>query len=120
KNKNENKNYLLIIAENGYGKRTDIEEYRLQHRGGSGIKAAKINEKTGKIVFSKILEPDDEDLIVISKKGQVIRSALKAISIHGRAASGVRVMRLAAGDKVASGTCLTAVLVAEESANKEL
>ncbi|OIO48723.1 hypothetical protein COX74_03075 [bacterium (Candidatus Gribaldobacteria) CG_4_10_14_0_2_um_filter_41_16] len=116
KNKNEKKNYLLVITENGYGKRTPIEEYRLQHRGGSGIKAAKINEKTGKIVFAKILEPDDEDLIVISKKGQVIRSALKAISIHGRVASGVRVMRLASSDKVASGTCLSAVLAAEEPA----
>jgi len=103
------KNYLLVITENGYGKRTAVEEYRLQHRGGSGIKAAKINEKTGKIVFAKILEPDDEDLVVISKKGQVIRSALKLVSIHGRAASGVRVMRLSAGDKVASGTCLGTV-----------
>ncbi len=102
----ESKKYLLIITENGFGKRTAIEEYRLQHRGGSGIKAAKINDKTGKIVFAKILEPEDEDLVLISKKGQVIRSALKSISIHGRAASGVRVMRLTAGDKVASGTCL--------------
>ncbi|MEK7173185.1 MAG: DNA gyrase subunit A, partial [Patescibacteria group bacterium] len=57
----EGKGYLLVITENGYGKRTPVEEYRLQKRGGSGIKAAKINEKTGKIVFAKILEPDDED-----------------------------------------------------------
>ncbi len=120
KNKNEKiksggKNYLLIITENGYGKRTAVEEYRLQYRGGSGIKAAKINDKTGKIVFAKILEPNDEDLVVISKKGQVIRSALKLISIHGRAASGVRVMRLSVGDKVASATCLG--IIVEE--NKE-
>ncbi|MDD5750679.1 MAG: DNA gyrase subunit A [Candidatus Pacebacteria bacterium] len=100
------KKYLLIVTENGFGKRTPVEEYRLQHRGGSGIKAAKINDKTGKIVFAKILEPDDEDLVVISKKGQVIRSALKTISVHGRAASGVRIMKLSSGDKVASGTCL--------------
>ncbi len=107
------KNYLLIITENGCGKRTAVEEYRLQHRGGSGIKAAKINEKTGKIVFAKVLEPEEEDLVVISKKGQVIRSALKSIPVHGRAASGVRVMKLGSGDKVASGTCLLGEKVEE-------
>jgi DNA gyrase subunit A len=100
------KKYLLIITENGLGKRTPVEEYRLQHRSGSGIKAANINEKTGKIVFAKILEPQDEDLVLISKKGQVIRSKLNSISIHGRAASGVRVMKLTASDKVATGICL--------------
>ena len=104
--KNEEKNYLLVITENGYGKRTAVEEYRLQHRGGSGIKAAKINEKTGQIVLAKILEPEDQDLVVISKKGQVIRSAIKSVAVHGRAASGVRVMRMASGDKVASASCV--------------
>ncbi|MCL5010891.1 MAG: DNA gyrase subunit A [Patescibacteria group bacterium] len=100
------KDYLLIITENGFGKRTPVEEFRLQHRGGAGIKAANISEKTGKIVFAKILEQNEEDLIVISKKGQVIRSALKSVPIHGRAASGVHIMRLQSGDKVASGLCL--------------
>lgn len=100
------KRYLLIITENGFGKRTDVEEYRLQHRGGTGIKASKINDKTGKIVFAKIPNQDEKDLIVISKKGQVIRSTLSSISIHGRVASGVRVMRMAASDKVVSGICL--------------
>ncbi|MCX6791404.1 MAG: DNA gyrase subunit A [Candidatus Gribaldobacteria bacterium] len=104
------KRYLLIITENGFGKRTPVEEYRLQHRSGTGIKAAKINEKTGKIVFAKILEPQDEDLVLISKKGQVIRSTLKTVSIHGRAASGVRVMKLATNDKVVSGICLAGEL----------
>ena len=92
--------------ENGYGKRTKIKEYRLQRRGGTGIKAAKINEKTGKIVFSRIVGEEEKDLIVVSKKGQVIRSPLGSISILGRATSGVRVMRLAEGDKVASAICL--------------
>ncbi len=98
--------YLLIITENGYGKRTKVSEYRLQHRGGTGIKAAKINEKTGKIVLAKVLEPEEKELLVISKKGQVIRSDIKSVSIHGRAASGVRVMRLDKADKVVSGVCL--------------
>jgi len=94
--------------ENGYGKRTEISQYKVQGRGGSGVKTAKITSKTGNIVLSYILDnsADDEDLIVISQKGQVIRSATKSISILGRATQGVRIMRLETGDKVASGTCL--------------
>ena len=97
--------HLLIVTENGYGKRSRIAEYRLQKRGGSGIKAVKVTDKTGQVVFSKMLTAE-EDLIVISKKGQVIRSKLGLISVIGRASSGVRVMKLAPGDKVASAICL--------------
>ncbi|OGZ67246.1 MAG: DNA gyrase subunit A [Candidatus Staskawiczbacteria bacterium RIFCSPHIGHO2_02_FULL_33_16] len=102
------KEYLLVVMENGYGKRTEISQYKVQGRGGSGVKTAKITSKTGNIVLSYILDnsADDEDLIVISQKGQVIRSATKSISILGRATQGVRIMRLETGDKVASGTCL--------------
>jgi len=104
--KNEKlKIYLLVIMENGYGKRTKIKEYRLQRRGGSGIKAARVTQKTGKIVFSRMVGEEEKDLIVISQKGQVIRSSLGSISILGRATSGVKVMRLAKGDKVASAIC---------------
>ena len=92
--------------ENGYGKRTKVKEYRLQKRGGTGIKVARITEKTGKIVFSKVVGEEEKDLLVISKKGQVIRAPLSSISIIGRASSGVRVMRLTKGDKVASAICL--------------
>ncbi|MDD5738521.1 MAG: DNA gyrase subunit A [Candidatus Pacebacteria bacterium] len=106
KPKIDGKNHVLIITENGYGKRTKLEEYRLQKRGGSGIKAAKITEKNGKIVFSKVLSEIDTDLIVISTKGQVIKSEIKTISVIGRASSGVRIMKLKAGDKVASAICL--------------
>lgn len=98
--------YLLIITENGYGKRTKVGEYRLQKRGGSGIKAARINEKTGRIVYSKGVGTETNDLIVISNKGQVIKTTLSSISIIGRASSGVRVMKLKPGDKVASAICL--------------
>jgi len=98
--------YLLIISENGYGKRTKIEQYRLQRRGGSGIKTGRLTEKTGEIVFAKVVSGEQQDLIIISKKGQVIRTPLETISVIGRAASGVRVMKLAAGDKIASATCL--------------
>jgi len=104
--KSKTQNYLLIITENGYGKRTKVKEYRLQKRGGTGIKAAKITEKTGEIVFSQIVSDEEKDLIIISQKGQVIRTPLGTVSVLGRAASGVRVMKLSKGDKVASGICL--------------
>lgn len=102
------KQYLLVVMENGYGKRTEISQYKIQGRGGSGIKTANITSKTGKIVLSSILEDSakDEDLIVISQKGQVIRSATKSISVLNRATQGVRIMKLDIGDKIASGTCL--------------
>lgn len=102
------KRYLLVVMDNGYGKRTEIFQYKVQGRGGSGVKTARITSKTGNIVLSYILgdSADDEDLIVISQKGQVIRTATRSISLLGRATQGVRIMRLESGDKVASGSCL--------------
>ncbi|MBU2578573.1 DNA gyrase subunit A [Patescibacteria group bacterium] len=97
---------LLIIAANGYGKRTKIEEYRIQRRGGSGIRAAKITEKTGEIIFAKILDEEKKDLMVISEKGQVMRTSIDSISVLGRNTSGVRIMKLNKGDKIASAVCL--------------
>ena len=103
--KPEAKQYLLIVTENGYGKRTDIKEYRLQGRGGSGIKTANITPKTGDIIASRVLT-DQEDLIVISRKGQVIKTQIKDIPILSRVTQGVRIMRLDEGDKVASSACI--------------
>ena len=102
------KQFLLVVMENGYGKRTDIAQYKVQGRGGSGMKTAKITSKTGNMIISFMLDDskDDEDLIVISQKGQVIRTATKSISLLGRATQGIRIMRLEDGDKVASGSCL--------------
>jgi len=99
------KNYLLVVTENGYGKRTDLREYRLQGRGGAGIKTAKITQKTGDLVASKVLTAE-EDLIVISQRGQVIRTAISTISKLSRATQGVKIMKLEEGDKVASATCI--------------
>jgi len=99
------KEYLLVVTENGYGKKTDLKEYRLQGRGGSGIITAKITPKTGEIVASKVLT-QEEDLIVISQKGQVIRTEIRNIPILSRATQGVRIMRLEADDRVASATCI--------------
>ena len=110
KSQKSEKQYLLVVTENGYGKRTDLKEYRLQKRGGTGIKTAKIIQKTGNLISSKVLtalrEPAPEDLIVISQKGQVIRIKISQISRLSRATQGVRIMKLEAGDKVASATCI--------------
>jgi DNA gyrase subunit A len=100
------KEYLLVVTENGYGKRTDVKEYRLQGRGGTGIKTAQVNQKTGQIIASKILSGEEEDLIVISRKGQVIRTKISSIPVLGRATQGVRIMRLEEGDRVASAACI--------------
>ncbi|MCP6719429.1 MAG: DNA gyrase subunit A [Patescibacteria group bacterium] len=96
------KNYLLVISENGYGKRTLLKEYRLQKRGGIGIKTVNINQKTGNLVVSRILSDKEEDLIVISQQAQVIRIKIGSISKLSRATQGVRIMRLDKEDKVVS------------------
>jgi len=101
--------YLLVVMENGYGKRTNLKEYKLQGRGGTGIKTANLNSKTGELVFSKIVtddKSDEEDLIVISQKGQVIRTKISSIAKISRSTQGVRIMKLAEGDKVASAACI--------------
>ncbi len=102
KNQKLGKQYLLVVTENGYGKRTDLKEYRSQGRGGSGIKTAKVTSKTGNLKASKVLSDGEEDLIVISEKGQVIRLKISSISILSRATQGVRIMRLGERDKVAT------------------
>lgn len=100
------KGNLLIITKNGFGKVTGLKQYKIQTRGGKGIKTAKITSKTGKIVASMITNDGEEDLIAISEKGQVIRMPIGTIPSHGRATQGVKIMKLEAGDKVASVTCL--------------
>jgi len=106
KNQKTEKQYLLVVTEKGYGKRTNLKEYRLQKRGGAGIKTAKVTEKTSHLMASKVLLGEEEDLIVISQKGQVIRIKISQIPKLSRATQGVRIMKLEEGDKVASATCL--------------
>jgi len=94
---------LLVIMENGLGKSSPVSEYRLQTRGGTGVKTANISAKTGKIVGAKIIEENsNQDLIIISKMGQVIRLPLKAIPKQGRTTQGVYLMRMNSKDFVAS------------------
>lgn len=95
---------LLVVMQNGFGKRTDVVEYKTQGRGGSGIKTAAVTSKTGKVVSAFVVKGDDDrDLFCVSEGGQVIRTSLASISEVGRATQGVRVMRFKEeGDKVAS------------------
>ncbi len=100
---NENLN-LLVISEHGYGKQTPLKAYKIQKRGGKGLKTAQITNKTGLLIHSFVLNKEASDLIAISENGQVIRTKIKTISQMGRATQGVRVMKLGEEDKVASVT----------------
>jgi DNA gyrase subunit A len=97
---------VLVVTENGFGKRADLRNYKQQKRGGFGIKTAKLTPKTGNIVASQVLESEQEDLIAISQKGQVIRTKLKDIPVLGRTTQGVKVMKVNKGDRVASIACI--------------
>ena len=91
---------LLVATENGYGKRTPLDEYRRTSRGGLGIKTLNVTGKNGPLVDMKVVEPDDE-VILITSEGQIIRVPVNPIRQTGRAAQGVRLIRLDEGDKVA-------------------
>ena len=98
---------LLVIMSSGYGKRTKLREYKVQNRGGSGVRTAHITPKTGQVVTAFVVNAkrEKEDLIVMSAKGQVIRLSLKTVSVLGRDTQGVRVMRFKeSSDQVASVT----------------
>lgn len=98
---------LLVIMEKGYGKKTVLSEYKVQNRGGSGIKTAKVTPKTGNLIASKIIVPGEtEEIVAISKKSQVIRVDVNEIPEISRQTQGVRIMKLREGDSIASLTCL--------------
>ncbi len=122
---------LFVLMENGLGKTSKISNYRLQNRGGSGVKAANLTKKTGKIAGAKVLEPKYEgDAILISKKGVTIRMNLKDIPTLGRATQGVTLMRLKKEDKVSTLSIIRtdqikkeveeSVKEAEKQRNKEI
>jgi len=93
---------VFALGTNGYGKRTKLSEYKVQNRGGSGIKTMKVSDKTGDLVGARVITPDHSELIAMSLKSQVIRLAVDEISILGRDTQGVRIMKLRDGDSVAS------------------
>ena len=96
---------LLVVMDKGYGKQTTISEYKTQQRGGSGVKTAKIGEKTGKLISAHIII-DDTDLFVLSAKGQMIRTTLDSVRSASRDTQGVKLMSLSAGDKIIGSICL--------------
>lgn len=100
------KAYILVISEHGYGKMTEIDEYKTQGRGGSGIKTANVTEKTGKVVMGIIIPDLEGELIAISRNAQVIRTPLSDIPVLSRSTQGVRIMKLREGDSIASITVL--------------
>ena len=97
----EEEGNLLTITENGYGKRSPISEYRKTHRGSKGVRTIITNERNGKVIYVKEVEEEDE-IILTSKEGMIVRIPVKDIRIQGRSTMGVRIMRLNEGDKVVS------------------
>lgn len=100
--KEDENNNLLVFTEKGYGKQTPLEEYKIQKRGGSGIKTAKITSKNGPIVNAVVVTEETDEIVAMSQKGQVIRVDVDEIPILGRQTQGVRVMKLRAGDSIAT------------------
>ena len=92
---------VLVLSENGYGKRTDLDEYRITNRGGKGVKTINITEKTGKLISIQSVT-DDNDLMIINRSGLTIRTAVSQIRVAGRATQGVRIINLREGDAIAS------------------
>ena len=105
---------VLNITENGYGKRTDPEEYRETNRGGKGVRSMNLTEKTGPMV-AQLMVHDDEDIMLITDDGTIIRTAVEDIRICGRASQGVRLMRIAEGSRVVGVTCVPKEEEAEEA-----
>lgn len=105
--KEKKRNYqILTIMAHGYGKRTELSAYKIQGRGGSGIKTAKVTDKTGDITNAFLVNADnmvDRDIIIISDKGQVIRTPFKSVSVLGRDTQGVRIMRFKEEDDKVAG-----------------
>ncbi|GGC29227.1 DNA gyrase subunit A [Parapedobacter defluvii] len=100
---NNSETTVLVVSEKGYGKRTDIEDYRVTNRGGKGVKTINVTEKTGKLVAIKDVT-DNDDLMIINKSGIVIRIAVSELRVMGRATQGVRLISLKGDDEIASVT----------------
>jgi DNA gyrase subunit A len=101
---------ILVVSEKGYGKRSDIDEYRITNRGGKGVKTINITEKTGALIALKDVT-DNHDLMIITQYGNILRSPVSALRVMGRATQGVRLINLRENDIIASVAC---VLVSDE------
>lgn len=92
---------ILVVSEHGYGKRSDVEEYRITNRGGKGVKTLSITDKTGDLIALKDVT-DDNDLMIINRSGLTIRMAVADIRVAGRATQGVRLINIKDGDAIAA------------------
>jgi DNA gyrase subunit A len=103
---NKQKKFVFTITENGFGKISELDFYKVQNRGGSGIKTVALNQKTGVLVSAYVANEEDlkKDIMIISRKGQIIRIAFSSVARSGRSTQGVRIMRLGQSDSVASAT----------------
>ena len=109
----DSKQDVLVLSENGYGKRTNLDEYRITNRGGKGVKTINITEKTGKLISIQAVT-DDNDLMIINRSGLTIRTAVSQIRLAGRATQGVRIINLREGDAIASVMAVPAAGEEEE------
>jgi DNA gyrase subunit A len=112
--KNDPLTTVLVVSENGYGKRSDVDEYRLVNRGGRGVTTMNVTEKTGKVVGIKSVT-DSDDLIITTKAGITIRMAVADIRVMGRATQGVRVIRLDDGEEIGDFAVIREVIADEET-----
>jgi DNA gyrase subunit A len=97
----ESKQDVLVLSENGYGKRTDLDEYRITNRGGKGVKTINVTDKTGKLVSIQAVT-DENDLMIINRSGLTIRMAVSDIRVAGRATQGVKLINIKEGDSIAA------------------
>ena len=111
----DSKQDVLVLSENGFGKRTDLDEYRVTNRGGKGVKTINITEKTGDLVAIQAVT-DENDLMIINRSGVTIRTKVDQIRVAGRATQGVKIINLREGDVIAS---VMAVPVSEEEETAE-
>lgn len=108
---NESKEDILVVSENGYGKRSSVDNYRITNRGGKGVKTINITKKTGQLIAIKDVE-DKDDLMIINRSGLIIRLPVESLRVMGRATQGVRLINLKDGDFIASVTKVE--IIAEE------
>lgn len=112
------KETILVVSEKGYGKRTDLEDYRVTNRGGKGVKTLNITDKTGDLIAIKSVV-DEDDLMIINKSGITIRMAVKDLRVMGRATQGVRLIKLEDDDAIASVAKVDNDMIEEEMNNTD-
>ena len=110
----DSKDNILVVSELGYGKRSDLEDYRITNRGGKGVKTINITEKTGKLVAIKNVN-DDNDLMIINKSGVTLRTNVSSLSVIGRAAQGVKLIDLGKRNDEIASVCKVATEIEEEN-----